>query len=124
MIGPLNRPHEYVYIPDAARLLFRVIHEDRAYGHTWNLAGAGKITLAEMVKLVESITGRSLRKMVVGKHTLQLIGLFDPLLREVAEMHYLFTQPLFLDDGALTKLLGPFNKTPYAEGVRMSLASL
>ena len=39
-------------------------------------------------------------------------------------MHYLFTQPLFLDDGALTNLLGPLNKTSYAEGVRMSLASL
>jgi nucleoside-diphosphate-sugar epimerase len=124
LIGPLNRPHEYVYIPDAARLLFRLIQEDRAYGHTWNLAGACKITLAEMVKLVESITGRSLRKFVAGKRMLQLVGLFNPLLREIAEMHYLFTQPLFLDDGALANLLGPLNKTSYAEGVRMSLAGL
>lgn len=124
LIGPLNTPHEYAYIPDAARVLFRLIHEDQAYAHTWNLAGAGKITLAEMVKLVESTTRKPLRKMVVGKRTLQLIGLFNPLLREVAEMHYLFTEPLFLDDSALTNLLGPLNKTSYAEGVRTSLAAL
>jgi nucleoside-diphosphate-sugar epimerase len=123
LIGPLNTPHEYVYIPDAARILFRVIHEDKAYGHTWNLAGAGKITLAELVKLVESITGRRLRKFVAGKRVLQFFGLFDPFLREVAEMHYLFTQPLFLDDSALTTLLGPLNKTSYQEGVRLSLAA-
>ena len=123
LIGPLNTPHEYVYIPDAARILFRLIQEDRAYGHTWNLAGSGKITLAELVKLVESITGKPVRKFVAGKRMFQFVGLFNPLLREVAEMHYLFTQPLFLDDSAITALLGPLNKTSYQKGVRASLAA-
>jgi nucleoside-diphosphate-sugar epimerase len=123
LIGPLNTPHEYVYIPDAARILFRLSQEPGAYGRTWNLAGAGKITLAELVKLVESITGKPLRKFVAGKRMLQLVGLFDPLLREVAQMHYLFTQPLFLDDSALVNLLGPLNKTSYEKGVRLSLAA-
>jgi nucleoside-diphosphate-sugar epimerase len=123
LIGPLNTPHEFAYIPDAAQILFRLIQEDGAYGHTWNLAGSGKITLAEVVKLVESITGKPVRKFVVGKRMLQLVGLFNPLLREVAEMHYLITQPLFLDDSALTNLLGPLSKTSYEEGVRASLAA-
>jgi nucleoside-diphosphate-sugar epimerase len=122
LIGPLNTPHEFAYIPDAAQTLFRLIQEDGAYGHTWNLAGSGKITLGEVVQLVESITGKPVRKFVVGKRMLQLVGLFNPLLREVAEMHYLITQPLFLDDSALTNLLGPLSKTPYEEGVRGSLA--
>ena len=123
LIGPLNTPHEYVYIPDAARILFRLIEEEGAYGHTWNLGGFGKITLAELVKLVESITGKPVRKFVAGKRMLQLVGLFDPFLKEVAEMHYLFTQPLFLDDSSLTNLLGPLNKTSYEEGVRASLVA-
>jgi len=123
LIGPLNTPHEYVYIPDVARILFRLIEEDGAYGHTWNLAGPGKITLAEVIKLVESITGKPVRKFVAGKRMLRLVGLFDPFLKEVAEMHYLFTQPLFLDDSALTNLLGPLNKTSYQEGVRASLVA-
>jgi nucleoside-diphosphate-sugar epimerase len=121
LIGPLNVPHEYVYIPDAARVLFRLMGEGNAYGRPWHLAGAGRITLAELIQLVESITGRSLRKLVVGKRSLGLLGLFDPLLREVAEMHYLQTQPLFLDDTALAELIGPLDKTPYSEGVRASL---
>jgi nucleoside-diphosphate-sugar epimerase len=123
LIGPLNTPHEYVYIPDAARILFRLMQEEAAYGQTWHLAGAGKITLSDMIDLVESITGRPLRKIVVGKRSLQLLGIFDPLLREVAEMHYLQTHPLFLDDTALAGLLGPLDKTPYAEGVRASLTA-
>jgi nucleoside-diphosphate-sugar epimerase len=123
LIGPLNTPHEYVYIPDAARILFRLIQEDGAYGRTWNLAGAGKVTLAELVKLVESIAGKPVRKFVAGKRMLQLVGAFNPLLKEVAEMHYLCTQPIFLDDSALTNLLGPLKKTSYDEGVRASLAA-
>src|SRR5258708_5193894 len=79
--------------------------------------------LSELIKLVESITGRHLRKLVVGKRSLQLLGTFNPVLREVAEMHYLFTQPLFLDDSALSHLLRPLNNTPYTEGVRASLAA-
>jgi nucleoside-diphosphate-sugar epimerase len=121
LIGPLNTHHEYVYIPDVAKTLLRLIDEDRAYGHTWHLAGAGRITLSEVITLVESISDRHLRKFVAGKRTLQLLGTFNPLLREVAEMHYLFTQPLFLDDSALSHLLGPLNKTPYPEGVRASV---
>jgi nucleoside-diphosphate-sugar epimerase len=121
LIGPLNTPHEYVYIPDAAKTLLRLMDEEGAYGRTWHLAGAGRITLSELIKLVESITGRHLRKLVVGKRSLQLLGTFNPFLREVAEMHYLFTQPLFLDDSALSHLLGPLNKTPYPEGVQASL---
>jgi nucleoside-diphosphate-sugar epimerase len=123
LIGPLNQQHEFTYIPDTARILFRLIQVQGAYGQTWNLAGAGKITFTDVVKLVESITGKPVRKFVIGKGMLQLLGLFNPLLREVAEMHYLITQPLFLDDSALTNLLGPLHKIPYEEGFRASLAA-
>jgi nucleoside-diphosphate-sugar epimerase len=123
LIGPLDTPHEYVYIPDAAQILFRLVQEEKAYGRTWHLAGSGQITLSELIELVESTTGRRLPKLVLGKRWLQFLGLFDPFLREVAEMHYLFTQPLFLDDSALNNLLGQLNKTPYQEGVRASLAA-
>jgi len=123
LIGPLNIPHEYVYIPDAAQTLLRLAQEDGAYGRSWHLAGAGRITQSEVIKLVESIVGRPIKKLVIGKRGLQLLGLFSPLLREVAEMHYLQTHPLFLNDTALTRLLGPINKTSYADGVRASLAA-
>jgi hypothetical protein len=39
-------------------------------------------------------------------------------MRELVEMNYLMTEPLVLDDSALTKLLGPITKTPYEDGIR------
>jgi hypothetical protein len=103
--------------------LLRLTQEEAAFGRTWHLAGAGRVTQSELIKLVESLTGQPLRKLVLGKRSLQVLGWFNPLLREVAEMHYLQTRPLFLDDTALSELIGPLNKTSYADGVRASLAA-
>ena len=46
-----------------------------------------------------------------------MLGLFDPLLRELVEMHYLQTNPVLLNDDTLHKLIGPIHKTPYEEGL-------
>jgi hypothetical protein len=54
---------------------------------------------------------------------LRVIGLFNPLMREMVEMHYLLTEPLIMDDSALQGLIGPIGKTPDAEGIRQSLAA-
>lgn len=64
------------------------------------------------------------RCMVAGKMMLRLLGLFDPFLRELVEMHYLMTDPLIVDDSALQQLLGAITKTPYREGVQQSLAAV
>lgn len=52
-----------------------------------------------------------------------MLGLFNPLMREMEEMHYLLTEPVIMDDSALQKLIGPIAKTPYAEGIRLILAA-
>ena len=45
---------------------------------------------------------------------LRVLGLFNPLMREMVEMHYLQTTPVIMDDSALSSLLGSLKKTTYA----------
>jgi hypothetical protein len=54
----------------------------------------------------------------VGKTGLRIFGLFNPIVREVVEMHYLQTSPVLLDDRALAGLLGAVKRASYAEGLR------
>jgi hypothetical protein len=61
--------------------------------------------------------------MVANKTMLRIMGLFNPLLREMVEMHYLLTDPVVLDDSALTRLIGPVRKTSYEAGIAQSLAA-
>ncbi|MEI9960112.1 MAG: NAD-dependent epimerase/dehydratase family protein [Limisphaerales bacterium] len=118
LIGPIDKPHEFVFVPDVGPVVTKILDTPAAFGQAWNLAGVGTITQRELAKLAHE--GRP-RLMVANKMMLRLLGLFDPFLREFVEMHYLLTNPLIVDDSALQKVIGPIKKTSYAEGVRQTL---
>ena len=95
-----------------------------AYGKIWHFAGVGTTSQQAIIAEIEKQTGRKLKLRVAGKTLLRLVGLFNPMMREIVEMHYLLTEPVLMDDSALEKLIGPLHKTPYDEGVRQTLASI
>jgi nucleoside-diphosphate-sugar epimerase len=120
LIGPLDKPHEFVFVPDVGPVVTKLLDTSEAFGRAWNLGGAGVTTQLELARLA---FGGNPRYLAAGKTILRIMGLFDPFLREFVEMHYLLSDPLIVDDAALQKLIGPIAKTPYTEGVRQSLLS-
>lgn len=124
MVGPIDRPHEFVFVPDVGPVVARLADTPAAFGKIWHLGGAGTTTQRDLVAEMERQTGAKLRLRVAGKTMLRLIGLFNPFMREMVEMHYLMTEPLILDDSALHQLIGPIHKTPYAQGIRQTLAAV
>jgi nucleoside-diphosphate-sugar epimerase len=124
MVGPIDCPHEFVFVPDVGPVVARLLDTPAAFGKIWNLAGAGVTTQRELVAEMERLTGRKLKLRVVGKTMLRLIGLFNPFMREMVEMNYLMTDPLIMDDSALRQLIGPIRKTSYQEGIRQTLAAV
>lgn len=124
VIGPIDEPHEFVYVPDLARTLVQLSRENAAYGHAWNLAGPGQITERDFMQRVFNAAGRKPRFMVAGPLMMKVAGLFNPMAREVAEMQYLFSQPLMLDDARLRALLPNLTKTSYDEGIRETVEEL
>ena len=124
VLAPLDEPHEFVYVPDVGPVVARMIDEPRAYGRVWHFGGAGTTTQRAMIERVERELGHPVNVMAAGKTMLRAIGIFNPIMREFVEMHYLMTQPVILDDGALQNLLGPLQKTSYDDGVRATLASV
>jgi nucleoside-diphosphate-sugar epimerase len=124
MIGPIDRPHEFVFVPDVGPVVARLAATPAAFGKIWNFAGAGVTSQRELVSEMESQTGNKLALRVAGKTMLRVIGIWKPFMREMVEMHYLLTDPLLMDDSALQRLIGPIRKTPYAEGIRQTLAAV
>ncbi|MBV8623712.1 MAG: NAD-dependent epimerase/dehydratase family protein [Herbaspirillum sp.] len=121
MIGPLDRPHEFVFVPDVGPVVAKMLDTPEVFGRIWHLAGAGVTTQRELVAEMERQSGRKLKTRVAGKTMLRLIGMFNPWMRELVEMHYLLTQPVIMDDSALQELIGPIAKTSYADGIRQAL---
>jgi nucleoside-diphosphate-sugar epimerase len=121
MIGPLDRPHEFVFVPDVGPVVLELIDEPMAFGRVWHLAGVSVTTQQALVDEISRQTGRPLKVRMAGKTLLKILGLFIPMMRELVEMHYLITEPVILDDARLQKLIGPIPKTSYEEGLRRTL---
>jgi nucleoside-diphosphate-sugar epimerase len=123
LIGPIDRPHEFVFVPDVGPVAVKLAQTPEAYGRVWHFAGVGVTSQQAIVREIERQTGRPVKLRIAGKATLRLLGLFAPLLREMVEMHYLLTDPVLMDDSALDRLIGPLKKTSYEEGVRQTLSA-
>ncbi len=124
LVGPIDTPHQFVYLPDVGPVVTRLLKTEGAWGHAWNFAGSGTATQREIVEKIFAAAGKPVRMIVAGKTTLRLMGLFNPLMREMVEMHYLQTDPVLMDDSRLEKLLGGLKRTSYEEGIRETLESI
>ena len=120
MIGPIDRPHEFVFVPDVGPVALALAAKPQAYGRWWNFAGAGAITQREIADRAFALAGRPPKLRVAGRNMLRVLGVFNPFMRELVEMHYLITEPVLMDDSALFGLLGSVRKTPYDEGIRIT----
>jgi nucleoside-diphosphate-sugar epimerase len=124
VIGPIDTPHEFVFVPDLAEVLFALASKPEAYGQAWNIGGPGLITTRRFAELVFAAAGKPLRLRVAGRTTLRIMGVFNPFFREVAEMHYLWTTPVALDDSRLRRLLPDLRKTSYEDGIQQTLTRI
>jgi nucleoside-diphosphate-sugar epimerase len=120
-IGPVNTPHEFVYVPDLGPAIVELAQAADAYGEAWNYGGPGAINTTDFITRIYRAAGRSPKYRTAGKGLLKIMGWFNPLFRELPEMLYLQETPIILDD---TKLLARFPglcKTPYDLGIRQTL---
>ena len=124
MIGPIDTPHEFVFVPDVGPVVAKLLDTPAAFGRIWHLAGAGVTSQRALVEEMARQTGKPVKRRVAGKTMLRVMGWFNPFMRELVEMHYLQTDPVIMDDSALQALIGPVRKTPYADGVRQTLAAI
>ncbi|MEK8033001.1 NAD-dependent epimerase/dehydratase family protein [Ideonella sp. DXS29W] len=126
LIGPIDTPHEFVFVPDVGPVVARLIDTPEAFGgrRVWHLAGVGVTSQQALFEEMQRQVGHPIKLRVAGKTMLRVLGLFKPMLREMVEMHYLQTHPVLMDDGALQRLIGPIRKTPYAEGIRQTLQAV
>jgi nucleoside-diphosphate-sugar epimerase len=124
VIGPIDIPHEFIFVPDLAETLIALSEKEEAYGKAWNVAGPGLITTRQFAEQVFQAADQKPRVRVAGKFMLRVLGVFNPFLREVIEMHYLWTTPVKLDDTRLRQLLPNLHKTPYSEGIRATMEAM
>lgn len=97
----LDTPHTYHYTRDVAAGLATLGEApDAAYGRWWMLPAAPAESTQAMIDRLGSALGRELRIQAMPTLAMKGLGLVVPMLRELGEMGYQWSEPFVADDRA------------------------
>jgi nucleoside-diphosphate-sugar epimerase len=120
-IGNPDLPHTYSYVPDLAAGLATLGTDERALNEVWHLPGPETVTTRAVLDLVAGEVGHPVAIRSVPKLVVRGLGLFNPLMRELAEMAYEFEEPFVLDTSKYQSTFGAAT-TPLATAVAATVA--
>ncbi|MBP1967277.1 SDR family NAD(P)-dependent oxidoreductase [Paenibacillus aceris] len=123
-IGNMHVPREFIYLPDAAKMVTELACKDFAYGQNWNIPGAGVISGREIVRIAQAAAGHGSPVFPLKKIGLSLLGMGIPVMKEVVEMLYLTEEPLTLSGDKYKRFIGPITATPFQEGITSTMLAL
>ena len=124
VLGDLDQPHTYSYIPDIGEGLAVLGEHPDAPGEVWHLPNDPDTrTTRQLVDLVYRQAGRSgARVRALPPLMLRGLGLFNATVRELLEMQYQFEEPFVVDSSKMVSKLGVM-ATPYEVAIAETLAT-
>jgi nucleoside-diphosphate-sugar epimerase len=121
-LGSLDQPHTLNYLEDMGHALVTLGERDEADGQVWHLPAAEPLTGREFLTLVYEAAGFPPRPGVASRPMIRLVGLFNPVVRELDETLYQFQRPFVSDASKFQAEFGPFEPTPHPEAVGRTVA--
>jgi nucleoside-diphosphate-sugar epimerase len=121
LFGNIDLPHTYTYIRDFARALVTLSEHDEAYGQAWHVPSAPAITTRQFVQSLEAEVQHPIRFRTAGALMMQIVGLFNPMARETAEMMYEFEEPFVVDHSRFVAAFGN-GTTAHKDAIRETVA--
>ena len=120
-IGSPDLLHTYSYVPDVASGLATLGTDERAVGGVWHLPGPETVTTRAVLDLLAEEVGHPVAVRSVPKPLMRVLGVFNPLIRELAEMAYQFEEPFVLDTTKYQSVFGN-SATPLPTAVAATVA--
>lgn len=121
-VGDLDMPHTYTYIEDFAKGIATLGEREEALGRSWHIPNAETLTTRQMLTMIYEEAGQQLKIQGASRFLISLLGLFNPMLREVKEMLYQFEAPFVVDHSDYLRTFGDFSPTPQREAIQATLA--
>lgn len=119
--------HQWAYLPDVAETMVRLVERAESLPPfaRFHMDGVFDADGEQMIAAIRRVTGRAdLKVKAFPWWLVRLASPFVPLFRELAEMRYLWREPLRLDNARLVAVLGEEPRTPLDQAVRATLESL
>jgi len=121
LLGTPDLPHSVTYIDDFGRALVTLGEHHEGLGEVWHVPNAPPVALRRFVEMVFAAIGRPVRIQVPPRPILQLLALFNPLLRAVVEQLYQSDRPWVVDGGKFERAFG-WSATPLDQSIPATVA--
>lgn len=123
--GPLDRVHEWAYLPDLAAAFVRLaaVRETLPPFAEFGFSGHA-VTGRELVDAIAHAVGRPMSTGTTPWIILRLLSPFVPIFRELTEMSYLWREPHRIDGTRLQAAIGTIPHTPLQASVAAALDDL
>jgi nucleoside-diphosphate-sugar epimerase len=120
-MGNMKYRHSFTYTPDAAKATALLGNTPSAYGEVWHLPTFGEPpTGREWVDMIARLLQVKPNARNTPRFVLQLMGLFSPIMKELAEMNYQYEQDYIFNSDKFESRFD-LKPTPYSEGIYNTL---
>jgi nucleoside-diphosphate-sugar epimerase len=116
-IGTPGIKHTYANVTDNARAIVKLALDESAYGETWHLPVGEPITFEEIVSIMNKILGTSYTLSYMPNFLKSILKIFVPILGEVLEMSYQFSNEYNMSFDKFKKKFPDFVVTPYEDAI-------
>jgi nucleoside-diphosphate-sugar epimerase len=108
VLGDPDQPHTYTYIPDIGEGLAVLGEHPHAPGQVWHLPNdPDSRTTRQLVDIAYRHAGQPRSRLrALPPLLLRALGMFNPGMRELVEMQYLFAEPFVVDSSKIANKLG------------------
>jgi len=117
MLGDITLPHTFTYIKDFAKALITLGENENSFGRAWHVPNDKTVSTQSLVNIAEKEIGKKIKVSSAGKFMVSLLGMFNPMMKEVKEMMYTTTEPYIVDHSDFEKSFG-MNITPQEEAIK------
>ena len=104
-----------------AEALVTLSEREEALGQVWHVPNAPTITTRQMVDAFAQALGQPIKVRPAGKITISILGLFNPVIKEVKEMMYEWDHPYIVDHRKFESAFGA-STTSHADAAEETVA--
>jgi len=122
LIGTPGIGHSWAYLPNLARAFEKLAWHRKALAPFENFHFAGNfVTPEQMGAAIAAAAPVPVKLGYFPRILFTLMGLTDPIMRDIARMGYLWNNAMELKDARLDTLLGPQFSTPFEEAIAQTV---
>jgi nucleoside-diphosphate-sugar epimerase len=113
-------PHSFSFVNDYAKAVINLVGSEDVFGQIWHIPTAEPITQREFLEIALEIANKTPKITSLSNFMLNMVALFNPIVKEIKELSYQFEKPFIMDHSKYEKRFG-LDITPHKKAIETTL---